>query len=292
MSRWFRHYAGMCRDDKLVRVALRAKQPIERVVWIYAAILESAAEVNDNGRYDFDIGEASYFLRADEDDVRRVVDALADMERLCEGSVAKWGERQFKSDTSAERQRNYRDRKRASDHNNGDGAVTSPARHGDAPEADTKTDTEAEQKTRAPAKSSLEQECRSLVGEEPVLLALDFHVLERLVEGGDVTPDDVKAGIRAAMERPNFRIRHWSQLEGWARGAAKDRLAGKSKATVNGHKSSVTPEKKIWLPQGSAGYEAWRTAFPGTVKAMLTSKGSEQGILMASEFPPASGAAA
>jgi hypothetical protein len=32
MSRWFRHYAGMMRDDKLVRVAIRSKQTIERVV--------------------------------------------------------------------------------------------------------------------------------------------------------------------------------------------------------------------------------------------------------------------
>ena len=148
MSRWFRHYAGMCRDEKLVRVALRAKQPIERVVWVYAAILESAAEVNEDGRYDFDIGEASYFLRSDEDDVRRIVDALEDMERLCEGSVAKWGDRQFKSDTSADRQRNYRDRKKQAHGDNGDGVVTSPSRHGDAPELET--DTEIEKKEDSP----------------------------------------------------------------------------------------------------------------------------------------------
>jgi hypothetical protein len=35
MSRWFRHYAGMMRDDKLVRVAIRSGQTIERVVWVY-----------------------------------------------------------------------------------------------------------------------------------------------------------------------------------------------------------------------------------------------------------------
>jgi uncharacterized protein YdaU (DUF1376 family) len=84
----------------------------------------------------------------------------------------------------------------------------------------------------APANPSFEQECRDLLQMEPVVVDTNFYILERLVEGGDVTPDDVKAGIRAAMERPNFRIRHWSQLEGWARGAAKDRLAGKSKAIV------------------------------------------------------------
>ena len=49
MSRWFRHYAGMMRDDKLVRIAIKTKQPIERVLWIWGAILESAAEIDDNG---------------------------------------------------------------------------------------------------------------------------------------------------------------------------------------------------------------------------------------------------
>jgi uncharacterized protein YdaU (DUF1376 family) len=82
----------------------------------------------------------------------------------------------------------------------------------------------------APAsKSTFEGECRTLVGEEPVLVSLDFHKLQKLVDDGAVTEADVKAGIRAAMAKPDFRIRHWSQLEGWARGAAKERLAGKSK---------------------------------------------------------------
>lgn len=150
---------------------------------------------------------------------------------------------------------------------------------------------EAANAASAPARV-LERECRDLVGQEPVLLAQDFHVIERLIEGGDVTPDDVKAGISAAMDRPNFRIRHWSQLEGWARGAAKDRLAGKSKASPNGYKSPVTADNRIWLPQGSEGYEAWRTAFPGVVKSTLTTKGVEQGIWMPTEFPPKQGAAA
>jgi hypothetical protein len=124
------------------------------------------------------------------------------------------------------------------------------------------------------------------------LLALDFYKIQTLVESGAVTEADVKAGISAAMAKPDFRIRHWSQLEGWARGAAKERMEGKSKLATNGHRSSVTPDKRIWLPQGSEGYEAWRTAFPGTVKGILTSKGAEQGIYMPSEYPPRTEAAA
>lgn len=146
MSRWFRHYAGMCRDDKLVRVALRSKQPVERVIWVWSAILESASEVNENGKFDFDAGEASYFLRADESDVCAIIDALADLGRIREGAVSKWGDRQFQSDTSAERQRRHRDRAKKANADDSGKLVTSPSRHSDAPDTDTDTDTELEQK--------------------------------------------------------------------------------------------------------------------------------------------------
>jgi hypothetical protein len=96
----------------------------------------------------------------------------------------------------------------------------------------------------APAKPAFEIECRNLVGEEPVLLALDFHKLSTLVESGTVTETDVKDGIRAAMAKPDFRIRHWSQLEGWARGAAKERLAGNAKAGPKPIVVSMTPEDR------------------------------------------------
>jgi len=166
LSRWFRHYAGMMRDDKLVRVAIRSKQTIERVVWIYGAILESAAEIDDDGRYDFDTAEAAYFLRADENDVAAIVAALDVAGRLSEGRVVRWGDRQFKSDRSAERQARYRERQRNGDSDgeqgrtpdNSDGhcngEVTSLSRHGDAPETETETELDTEiEKTEAKASS-------------------------------------------------------------------------------------------------------------------------------------------
>src|SRR5690242_10783618 len=103
----------MCRDEKLVRVALRSKQPIERVVWVWAAILESASEVNDNGRYDFDIPEASYFLRSDESDISCIFDALESLGRVSQGAVCKWSDRQFRSDSSADRVRDFRNRQKS-----------------------------------------------------------------------------------------------------------------------------------------------------------------------------------
>jgi hypothetical protein len=150
MSRWFRHYAGMARDEKLVSAAIKSKQTIERVVWIWCAILESAAEIDDNGRYAIDHDEIAYFLRADAADIRAVEDALAVSGRVDSGAVVKWGNRQFKSDKSAERVAAHRERKRSEgiDGNaanlsqNGD--VTLQKRHCNPPETELETETDKE----------------------------------------------------------------------------------------------------------------------------------------------------
>lgn len=76
------------------------------------------------------------------------------------------------------------------------------------------------------------------------MLALDFHKLQTLVESGAVTEADVKAGISAAMAKPDFRIRHWSQLEGWARGAAKARMETRAKSGPPSIVVSMTPEAR------------------------------------------------
>lgn len=157
MSRWFRHYAGMMRDEKLVRVAVKAKQPVERVVWVYGAILESASEINDEGRFEFDAGEAAYFLRCDDDDLVRIVQCLDDLGRISGGVVARWSERQFNSDSAKERQRKYRERRKAGSdiqqlHNDlgqasppvtGDGLVTSRDGGVTLQESNTETDSYA-----------------------------------------------------------------------------------------------------------------------------------------------------
>lgn len=154
MSRWFRHYAGMMRDDKLVRAALKAKQPVERVIWVWGVILESAAEINDGGRFDIDPAEAAYFLRADEADILSIFAALEAGGRILVDCVVKWGDRQFQSDSSADRQKRYRNKQKTADnsdgerhsqklHRKGDGEVTAASRHGDAPETETNTETES-----------------------------------------------------------------------------------------------------------------------------------------------------
>lgn len=158
MSRWFRHYAGMMRDDKLVRVSIASKQSIERVVWVWGAILESAAEIDEGGIYDVDPAEIAYFLRAEEIDIRNIINALECMGRISAGSVVKWGNRQFQSDRSASRVAAYRERKRSeSDRGNaksatGNGDVTLQERHCNSPETETETETEEPKGSKARAR--------------------------------------------------------------------------------------------------------------------------------------------
>jgi hypothetical protein len=127
MSRWFRHYAGLARDDKLVRVSIKSKQSVERVVWVWIAILESAAEIDDGGRFEVEKEEIARFLRCPASKVAAVISGLEDIGRLSEGKVAKWASRQFQSDRSAARTKAYRERHR-------DGDVTSQERRSDAPD--------------------------------------------------------------------------------------------------------------------------------------------------------------
>jgi len=111
MSRWFRHYAGMMRDEKLVRVAVKTRQPIERVIWVYGAMLESACEVQDGGRFDIDADEIAYFLRCESEDITAIVGGLEASGRTEGDIIPRWADRQFESDASRERVRKHREKK-------------------------------------------------------------------------------------------------------------------------------------------------------------------------------------
>lgn len=146
MSRWFRHYAGMMRDDKLVRVAIKTKQPVERVLWVWGAILESAAEIDDFGKFDFDQAEAAYFLRAKPATIAAIFSALEEAGHIADNAVSKWKSRQFQSDKSKDRVAAHRAKKRSVTANDvdqvqsGNAGVTLQGRHCNAPETETETE--------------------------------------------------------------------------------------------------------------------------------------------------------
>lgn len=113
MVRWFRHYPGLARDEKLVAAALRARQPIERVVWVWNAILEDASTRNDDGRFVLDPDECAYFLRVAPTDIGRILAELEVGGRIGGGYVMAWGARQRPSDNSTSRVSKWRKSKRA-----------------------------------------------------------------------------------------------------------------------------------------------------------------------------------
>lgn len=110
MARWFRHYAGMVRDEKLVAVALRAKQSIERVVWVWSAILESAAEINQGGNYEVEPAELAHFLRCEEKEIDAILGALRHKERITKREITNWKDRQYQSDISTDRVKRHREK--------------------------------------------------------------------------------------------------------------------------------------------------------------------------------------
>ena len=162
MSRWFRHYAGMMRDDKLVRIALKTKQPIERVLWVWGAILESAAEIDTFGKFDFDQAEAAYFLRVKPATIAAIVSALEAAGHIADNTVCKWKSRQFQSDKSRDRVAAHRAKKRAvtaeggEQGNTGNGDVTLQGRYGNAPETETETEYSEDESSDAPRSSDKE----------------------------------------------------------------------------------------------------------------------------------------
>lgn len=211
MSRWFRHYAGMMRDEKLVAVAVESGQSVERVLWVWGAILESAAEENDNGRFRFNAGEAAYFLRADRGDIDNILVVLEGMGRIGEGRVARWGDRQFTSDGSAERTRRYRDRKNNNcDTPKIDSDVTVTSRDAVVTPPETETETEVDVVISAQARdlNVLEFELRKAAGSEqnPAPDLANLSPILGLMDQGADFDSEILPAIRA---RPNAQARSW-----------------------------------------------------------------------------------
>jgi hypothetical protein len=287
LSRWFRHYAGMMRDAKLVSVALHTKQPVERVLWVWGAILESAAEINDGGRYAFDSAEAAYFLRADTADIDAIEAGLSVAGRVADGRVVHWGDRQFQSDRSASRQAAYRERQRGNDSDgdktDSDGGVTAASRHGDAPETETETNTEKKESSRAPrcAEHKFEEFWKiypKRKGDNPKAPARKLFFA--LVKQG-VDPDSIIRGLRLAVEKNRDKIgtEFIPQAVKWLRDRRWEDYTDAPDVPSGFVISLKTPEQaRVWLEAKAAAGED--TTF---FRSQLERGGS---ITVPSEYPP------
>lgn len=113
MSRWYRAYEGTCADPKFGEAAVIAETSRSVVVAIWHALLESAACTEDGGRYETNERRIAAMLGEPVDTVAAVLRAFNEIGMISDGSVTAWKRRQFESDTSTERSRRHRERKRA-----------------------------------------------------------------------------------------------------------------------------------------------------------------------------------
>lgn len=134
MSRWFRHYSGLTTDPKFGGIARRAKTTRERVVFVWCFILESASDAQDGGAFDNDADAIADVLGCETESVAAIIDEMQRMGMVDGGRVCRWSERQYESDTSTERSRKFRERKR-------NGNATLHERCATPPDTETDTDT-------------------------------------------------------------------------------------------------------------------------------------------------------
>jgi hypothetical protein len=213
MSRWFRHYAGMMRDEKLVSAAVKSKQPVERVVWVYGAILESAAEINDGGRYEFDADEASYFLRCDASELVAITSVLETLGRLRDGYVAQWKARQFEADSSTERVRKYRAKRSGTETEMGGNGTNGECNDDETLQQRfvtppyTDTDTDIKEIGLSDAGAKLETKLREAAGwqNEPAPMLAVTGEIEAMLGQGASLDLDVLPILKALGSQPKRR---------------------------------------------------------------------------------------
>lgn len=141
MSRWYRAYEGTVTDAKLAEAA--AVADVSRAVSIAAwhALLENCATINNCGSYEMTPRRVAVILFEPPESIERLFAAYAEIGLINNGTVLSWRKRQHESDSSAERTRKWREKKRQEtpECDGGDGDETSR----DAPEAETETEGES-----------------------------------------------------------------------------------------------------------------------------------------------------
>ena len=135
MTRWYRAYSGTVSDPKVAEVALIAECSRSVAISAWHAILESAADAQDGGHFETSSRRIAATLCEPIATVDRVLAALAEVGLIRDAVVVAWQRRQYESDTSTERSRKHRERKRNTCATLHDRCATPP---------ETETETEAD----------------------------------------------------------------------------------------------------------------------------------------------------
>jgi hypothetical protein len=126
MNRWYRAYEGTISDPKLAEAALATGARRSVVIAVWHGILESAAAVDDGGRYDTTARRLAAVLGEEPATIEAILDAFGEIGLVADGSVVAWKSRQHQGDSSAERVRRHRLRQleRGDDETSRNGDVT------------------------------------------------------------------------------------------------------------------------------------------------------------------------
>lgn len=222
MTRWYRAYEGTVTDPKLGEAAMIAGTSRSVAIAAWHALLESACETRDAGRFTTSPARLAVILVEPLDIARAMLDAFAEIGLTNGGSIAAWSRRQYESDSSTDRSKRHRQRKR-----NGD--ATLQGRCATPPE--TEADTEGSDANASGAGAPLapppppqpfdvraaifgsaipmlttagvpDRNARSLVGRWRKNHG-DGAVLDALSAAQLETPSDPAAWITATLERRN-----------------------------------------------------------------------------------------
>lgn len=133
MSRWYRAYEGTVTDAKLGEVALVAECSRSVAIAAWHCLLESAATLNDGGRFDATPRRVAVILNEPPSLIEKVMAEMEALGMIDSGCITAWKRRQHESDSSTERSRKHRNAKRNAD-------ATLQQRSATPPETDTETD--------------------------------------------------------------------------------------------------------------------------------------------------------
>ncbi|MFG1429314.1 hypothetical protein [Roseixanthobacter glucoisosaccharinicivorans] len=153
-NRWYRAYAGTVKDDKLAEASVIAGCSRSIAIAVWHSILESAAETEDGGRFETTPRRVAAALAEPMEAIKSVFDAMAEIGMIEGGAVSAWRRRQYEGDTSTERSRRLRERRRnvAVTDCNGDATgcnVAGTLQGRCATPPDTEADTETEEDAHA-----------------------------------------------------------------------------------------------------------------------------------------------
>ena len=259
MSRWYRAYEGTVTDAKLGEAALIAECSRSVAIATWHCILESCASTQNGGVYDTSARRVAVILGEKPATIEQVFAAFTELGMISDGAVTAWKQRQYESDTSTERSKKHRERKRAVAQQDCNGDATLQQRDATPPETDTDTDTEEREKGARSA-------------EDPVHKKVAEAILHDHGEALDDWESDFLHSIKAKHSVTKAQAESLKAIQGKLRG------------------KTAKPYALPSVKRGTAAYDAWIAYYRTRPKGAAFYEKLDA-LTVPSEFPPSQVAA-